>query len=61
MRSDRKPFLLRISPAVLAAVQRLATAELRSMNTEVEVLLREALARRRIRIDEPGEGGAPPK
>lgn len=62
MRSDRKPFLLRISPAVLAAVQRLAAAEFRSVNTEVEVLLREALARRRVRIDEPEAGGTtPPK
>jgi len=43
MRIDRKSFLLRISPAVLAAVQRLAAAELRSVNTEVEILLREAL------------------
>jgi hypothetical protein len=55
MRADRKPFLLRISPAVLAAVQRLAAAELRSVNTEVEVLLREALARRQVKIVE-GDG-----
>ena len=50
MPAPRKAFLLRISPAVLAAVERLAAAELRSVNAQVEVLLREALARR---------GGAP--
>jgi len=55
MRTDRKPFLLRISPAVLAAVQRLAAAELRSVNTEVEVLLREALARRQVKIIDGAE------
>jgi hypothetical protein len=42
----RKPFLMRINPDVLAQVERLAAAELRSVNAQVEVLLREALARR---------------
>lgn len=44
--NPRKAFLMRISPGVLAAVERLAAAELRSVNAQVEVLLREALARR---------------
>ncbi|MFY7761612.1 hypothetical protein [Aquidulcibacter sp.] len=44
----RKPFLLRISPQVLSAVERLAAAEFRSANVQVEVLLREALAKRGI-------------
>ncbi len=48
MADKRKAFLIRISPAVLAAVERLASAELRSVNAEVEVLLREALAKRRV-------------
>lgn len=42
----KKAFLLRINPGVLAAVERLAAAELRSINAQVEVLLREALSRR---------------
>jgi hypothetical protein len=46
----RKPFLLRISPQVLSAVERLAAAEFRSANVQVEVLLREALAKRGISI-----------
>ena len=60
MPTGRKAFLLRISPAVLAAVQRLAAAELRSVNTEVEVLLREALARRQIAIPDPRPGDGDP-
>lgn len=52
----RKPFLLRASPEVLAAVERLAAGELRSSNAQIEILLREALARRGIRVD-PGPAG----
>ena len=37
---------MRIRPEVLEAIERLAAAELRSVNAQVEVLLREALARR---------------
>jgi hypothetical protein len=39
---------MRTSPGVMAAVERLAAAELRSVNAQVEMLLREALARRGI-------------
>lgn len=42
----KKPFLLRIDPALWAEVERLAAQELRSANAQVEYLLREALARR---------------
>ncbi|HYF23483.1 MAG TPA: hypothetical protein VD929_08815 [Caulobacteraceae bacterium] len=55
--AQRKAFLLRISPGVLAAVERLASAELRSVNAEVEVLLREALARRGLAPEPPDKGG----
>jgi len=52
--TERKAYLLRIDPEVWAAVERLAQAELRSVNGEVEYLLREALrARGALR-----EGGA---
>lgn len=53
MAEPRKAFLLRISPAVLAAVERLAAAELRSVNAQAEVLLREALARRGAATEPP--------
>ena len=39
---------MRASPGVMAAVERLAAAELRSVNAQVETLIREALARRGI-------------
>ena len=45
--AERKQFPLRIDPAVWAQVERLAAADLRSVNAEVEVLLREAIDRRR--------------
>ena len=44
--SGRKAFLLRLDPAVWTALERLAHAELRSVNAQIEFLLREALARR---------------
>ena len=46
---DKKAFLLRIDPAVWAEVERLAQSELRSVNGQVEYLLRDALERRGIR------------
>ena len=46
----RKPFLVRMSPQVLSAVERLAAAEFRSANVQMEVLIREALAKRGILI-----------
>ncbi len=47
---DRKAFALRLDPAVHAAVERLASAELRSANAQIEMLLREALERRGISL-----------
>ena len=43
---DKKSFLLRIDPVVWAEIERLAAAELRSVNAQVEYLLRTALAAR---------------
>lgn len=42
----RKAFLLRIDPEVLAAVQRWADEDLRSLNGQIEYVLREALRKR---------------
>jgi len=42
---ERKPFLLRISPELHAALQKWADDELRSLNGQIEYLLRSALAR----------------
>ncbi len=46
----KKAFALRLDPAVHAAVERLASAELRSANAQIEMLLREALGRRGIDV-----------
>lgn len=46
--AERKAFLLRIDPQLWAELERLAQAELRSVNGQVEYLLREALARRGV-------------
>ena len=44
--SARKAFLLRLDPAVAAAIEAMAVQELRSVNGQIEWLLREALTRR---------------
>ncbi|HJZ57320.1 MAG TPA: Arc family DNA-binding protein, partial [Gemmataceae bacterium] len=55
-RKDVKPFLLRIDPAVLAAVQKWAEEDLRSLNGQIEYILRQALAKRGVKLPE-GEKG----
>ncbi len=52
----KKSFLLRVDPAVWAEIERLAQTELRSVNAQVEYLLRDALARRGIRPRAPVPG-----
>ena len=46
--AERKSYLLRIDPEVWAEIERLAQSELRSVNGQVEYLLREALERRGV-------------
>jgi hypothetical protein len=41
----RKSFLLRIDPEVLEAVQRWANDDLRSLNAQIDWILRQALQR----------------
>jgi hypothetical protein len=55
---DKKSFLLRIDPVVWAEIERLAAAELRSVNAQVEYLLRSALA---ARLGGASQGGADAK
>ena len=52
--SDKKAYPLRISAPVLEAVQRWADDELRSVNAQIEYVLREAL-RKAGRLKSPGE------
>jgi hypothetical protein len=50
---DRKPFLLRIDREVMDALQRWADDDLRSLNGQIEFLLRKALKdAKRIAEDE---------
>lgn len=43
--AERKPFLLRIDSTVLDAMQRWANDDLRSLNAQIEFVLRDALRR----------------
>jgi hypothetical protein len=45
---DKKSFLLRIDPTLWAEIERLAAGELRSVNAQVEYLLREGLRTRGV-------------
>ena len=44
---QRKAFLLRMDPALYEALEALAQQELRSLNGQIEYLLKEAIAKRR--------------
>ena len=59
----KKAFPLRLDPGLYAAIERAASSDLRSVNAEVEVLLREALGRRGVKLAEPvrAKRGRPPK
>ncbi|MEO7455857.1 MAG: Arc family DNA-binding protein [Gemmatimonadaceae bacterium] len=54
--AERKPFLLRVDRALLDGVQRWANDDLRSLNAQIEYLLRDALKRAgRLSKPEPSE------
>ncbi|NJM51766.1 MAG: toxin-antitoxin system HicB family antitoxin [Sphingomonadales bacterium] len=61
--NPKKSFPLRLDPALYAAIERAAADDFRSVNAEVEVLLREALARRgvKVKISAKPRRGRPPK
>lgn len=58
--AERKPFLLRLDPEVLDALQVWAADDLRSVNGQVEFILRRAL-RDAGRLPRRGEDGRPPR
>jgi hypothetical protein len=49
---ERKAFLLRMDPALYEALEAWAQQELRSLNGQIEYVLKEAVAKRRKAIDE---------
>ncbi|MBS0479980.1 MAG: toxin-antitoxin system HicB family antitoxin [Proteobacteria bacterium] len=59
----KKAFPLRLDPGLYAAIERAAASDLRSINAQVECLLREALAKRGIKLADPvrAKRGRPPK
>ena len=56
--ADRKPFLLRIDREVMDALQRWADDDLRSLNGQIEYLVRKALKEAK-RMTEEEERGRP--
>ena len=50
---ERKAYPLRVDPALWAAVERCAAAERRSVNSQIECLLREALGARGVKLKAP--------
>lgn len=55
--ADRKAFLLRIDPGVLEALQRWSNDDLRSLNAQIEFVLRRALqAEGRLKAKDGGPG-----
>ena len=55
--AERKAFLLRLDPAVWQALERCAADELRSVNGQVEFILREAIKRRGVTLSQPEDSG----
>ena len=53
---DRKAFLLRIDPKLWNELEAWAADELRSVNGQVEFLLRDAVRRRKKTTDEESKG-----
>jgi hypothetical protein len=51
--APKKAYPLRVEPALWSALERAAAADFRSVNAEIEVLLREALTRRGIKVAAP--------
>ncbi len=57
--SDRKAFLLRVDPALLESMQRWANDDLRSLNAQIEFVLRRAVQREGRQVSsEPPKGEA---
>lgn len=53
--AEKKPFLLRVDRSLLEAYQRWAADELRSVNGQLEFVLRDALRRAGRKVEEPSQ------
>ena len=61
--AEKKAYLLRLDAQLHDSLQKWAADELRSVNAQIEVLLREALGRRGVKVARPEQRrrGRPPK
>ena len=57
--SERKPFLLRIDPALWGNLEAWAKDELRSVNGQIEYILKQAVLKRKG--NQPRRGGEEPR
>ena len=57
----RKTFLLRISPELYDSLEAWAQQELRSVNGQIEYLLKDAVTRRRHKVDDATNSTSPEK
>jgi hypothetical protein len=57
-KTEPKAFLLRLDPEVFAAVRKWAEDDLRSVNGQIEFLLRQALAKRGVKLRGQGQSDA---
>ena len=58
---ERKPFLLRIPPELWQELEKWAADDLRSVNGQIEFILRQAVARRRSQAIKEPDCPPPPK
>ena len=58
----KKSFALRVEPELYDALERMAASEFRSVNAQIEIMLREAMAGRGVRVKPPTKRprGRPP-
>jgi hypothetical protein len=59
--APRKPFLLRIDPALCAELEAWAQSELRSVNGQIEYILKQAVQKRRSTGQRSGKSEANPR
>jgi len=60
MTKPRKSFLLRMDPALAEALEAWAEQELRSVNGQIEYILKEAVAKRRKEVAKEAPPPVPP-
>jgi hypothetical protein len=58
--AERKPFLMRIDPALWAELEAWAQDELRSVNGQIEFILRQAVQKRKGPATKPNPKAAKP-